>query len=102
MDKTYDTRNPKLKDPYEILGIPKSASQEEIKAAWRREGMASHSDRGKITGASGDERFMEVNWAYEVLNDPEIRKAFDRYGLKEEPKYSSYPPSFFQYRGGFF
>lgn len=62
-------------DYYEILGIGKDASADEIKKAFRRAAVEHHPDRG------GDEaKFKEINEAYEVLKDPEKRKRYDQFG----------------------
>ncbi|WP_027119413.1 molecular chaperone DnaJ [[Mycoplasma] testudinis] len=66
------------RDYYEILGITKSADQSEIKRAFRKMAMKYHPDRNKEPDA--EERFKEINEAYEVLNDEEKRKVYDRYG----------------------
>jgi molecular chaperone DnaJ len=65
-------------DYYDILGVPRSASQEEIKRAFRRLAMQYHPDRNREDGAEG--RFKGINEAYEVLSDPERRAAYDRFG----------------------
>ena len=66
------------RDFYEVLGINRSASQEDIKKAFRRLAMQYHPDRNKEPGA--EERFKEISQAYEVLSDPEKRAAYDRFG----------------------
>jgi molecular chaperone DnaJ len=66
------------RDYYDILGIDRSASQEEIKKAFRKLAMQYHPDRNKEDGAEA--RFKEVGEAYEVLSDPEKRSAYDRFG----------------------
>lgn len=63
------------KDYYKILGVPKNASQEEIKKAYYELAHKYHPDKG------GDpEKFKEINEAYRVLADPEKRKQYDQYG----------------------
>jgi molecular chaperone DnaJ len=61
--------------PYDTLGVPKTASAEEIKKAYRKLAREHHPDQG------GDEsRFKEIQGAYDLLSDPEKRKAYDAYG----------------------
>lgn len=66
------------RDYYEILGLPRDASAEDVKKAYRRLALEYHPDRNKSTGAA--DRFKEVNEAYQTLNDPERRAAYDRFG----------------------
>ncbi|HEY1646039.1 MAG TPA: DnaJ domain-containing protein, partial [Candidatus Saccharimonadales bacterium] len=63
------------RDYYEILGISKTASADEIKSAFRKAAVEHHPDRG------GDEtKFKELNEAYEVLKDPDKRRRYDQFG----------------------
>ncbi len=66
------------KDYYKILGVDRNASQEEIQKAYRKLARQYHPDANSSPGA--DERFKEINEAYEVLRDPEKRKKYDALG----------------------
>jgi molecular chaperone DnaJ len=66
------------RDYYEILGVARSASEEDIKKAFRRLARQYHPDVNKEKGA--EERFKEINEAYEVLGDAQKRQAYDRFG----------------------
>jgi DnaJ-class molecular chaperone len=62
-------------DPYAILGVPRSATDEDIRRAFRKLAKELHPD---INRSGTDERFKKVSSAYEILGDPEKRSAFDR------------------------
>jgi molecular chaperone DnaJ len=66
-------------DLYETLGVSRSASQDEIKKAYRKLARRHHPDANP-GDASAEERFKEVQHAYDVLSDPDKRKQYDRFG----------------------
>ncbi len=66
------------RDYYDILGVARTATQEEIKKAYRKLARQYHPDVNKDSGA--ESRFKEINEAYEVLSDSQKRSAYDRFG----------------------
>lgn len=78
------------RDYYEVLGVPSTASSEEIKKAFRRLAMKYHPDRNKEPGA--EDRFKEIGEAYEVLANAEKRGAYDRYGHAGLQEFDSSQP----------
>src|SRR3990167_4761251 len=67
------------RDYYDILGVSKNASDEEIKKAYRRLAMKHHPDRNPGDKQS-EENFKEAKTAYEILSDPKKRSAYDQFG----------------------
>jgi molecular chaperone DnaJ len=68
-----------FKDYYQVLGVSRDADEKEIKAAYRKLARKHHPDVNPGDKAA-EEKFKEINEAYQVLSDPEKRAAYDRYG----------------------
>src|SRR5690625_6168142 len=67
------------RDLYEVLGLAKNASKDDIRKAYRRLAMKYHPDRNPDS-KEAEEKFKEVKEAYEILYDDEKREAYDRFG----------------------
>ena len=81
----------KYKDYYEVLGVPRTASAEEIKRAFRKLARQYHPDVAK-TKKGAEEKFKEINEAYEVLSDPAKRKQYDELGANWKQGAEFRPP----------
>jgi molecular chaperone DnaJ len=68
------------RDYYEILGVSRTASVEEIKTSYRRCALKYHPDRNPENKAEAEIRFRESTEAYSVLSDPQKRQVYDNYG----------------------
>lgn len=82
---------------YDILGVDKTASQADIKKAYRKLAKKYHPDVNKSKDA--EEKFKKINEAYETLSDEEKRKNYDAYGSAEGPSYNSYSSAGFEDMG---
>ncbi|KAF2956170.1 molecular chaperone DnaJ [Marinitoga sp. 38H-ov] len=86
------------KDYYKILGVSKDASPEEIKKAYRQLVKKWHPDRHQENKKEAEEKFKEIQEAYEVLSDPQKKSLYDRFGFVPE---NGMPPPNQGGRGGF-
>lgn len=84
----------KFEDYYQVLGVSKTASADEIKRAYRKLAQQWHPDRNKDKGAA--ERFSKIGEAYEVLGDPEKRKKYDQFGAGYQAGQEFRPPPGFE------
>ncbi len=80
-----------MRDPYEVLGISRSADEADVKKAYRKLAKTWHPDRNAEDPRAKD-RFSELSSAYEILGDPEKRKRFDRGEIDAEgkPRYAGF------------
>ena len=72
------------RDYYEVLGVPKDASESDIKKAYRKAAMKYHPDKfansSEAEKKDAEEKFKEINEAYEILSDAQKKAAYDQYG----------------------
>ena len=88
------------KDPYTVLGVPRSATQDQIKKAYRDLARKHHPDMNQGDKAS-EEKFKEIQLAYETLSDPEKKKNYDMFGTSGFGGQRTGGGSYRQYSRGF-
>eukprot|EP00249_Psilotum_nudum_P015847 c25551_g1_i1 orf=1-279(-) len=71
----------KRRDPYEILGVPRDASEQQINTAYRNEALKFHPDKN-VDVPKAVEMFRDVAYAYSILSDPEKRQQYDVAGFE--------------------
>src|SRR5690348_2980919 len=81
-----------MRDPYEVLGVPRGASAAAIKSAYRKLAKKHHPDSNK-NDPKAAERFAEINTANEILGDEDKRKQFDRGEIDADgkPRFTGFP-----------
>lgn len=88
-----------FKDYYEILGVARDASKDEIQRAYRKLARKFHPDLNKEAGA--EDKFKEINEAYEVLKDPAKREKYDRIGSGRQQGDNFQPPPGWEHHSDF-
>ncbi len=86
----------KYKDYYEILGVPRNAAEKEIKSAFRKLARKFHPDTNR-GNKDAEEKFKEINEAYEVLSDPDKKRRYDTLGSSFNPGSDFTPPPGFDF-----
>lgn len=82
------------RDYYEVLGVSREASEQELKSAYRRLALQHHPDRNLSNKHEAEEKFKELSEAYGVLADPDKRAAYDRFGHAGVSSSGGYAPDF--------
>src|SRR5258705_3628430 len=91
-----------MRDPYEVLGVPRGASAAAIKSAYRKLAKKHHPDNNK-NDPKAAARFSEINSANEIIGDEDKRKQFDRGEIDADgkPRFQGFPGGDPRGRGGF-
>lgn len=88
-------------DYYAILGLPRTASAEEIKKAYRKLSKESHPDKHKAGDKAAEDKYKQINRAYEVLSDSKKKQMYDQFGSEEGPQFGGRGAPFGQRSSGF-
>ena len=87
-----------MKDPYEVLGVPKTASEAEIKKAFRSLAKKHHPDK-HAGDAAAQKKFQEISGAYDILGDKEKRAQFDAGAIGPDGNPRGFDPRAGGFRG---
>lgn len=88
-----------MSDYYKILKVPKTASVDEIKKAYRKLALKWHPDKNPENTSEANKKFREISEAYEVLSDPNKRKMYDRHGKDFNKTSAGHNEEFFDFSG---
>lgn len=89
------------RDYYEVLGVNKNSSEDEIRRAFRRLAKKYHPDANPDNKKEAEEKFKEVNEAYEVLSDPQKKQMYDQFGFDGPQAYGGQGGGYYSYGQGF-
>ena len=89
------------RDYYEVLGVSKTATEEELKKAYRKLAKQYHPDANPDNKEEAEKKFKEVNEAYETLSDPQKRKMYDQFGPDGPQGFGGGQNGYYSYTGGF-
>ncbi len=87
-------------DYYDVLGVSKGASPDEIKKAYRKQALEWHPDKHKDGKEAAERRFKEINEAYQILSDPQKKAAYDQFGHSAFAPGGGFGPSAGSGQGG--
>lgn len=90
------------RDYYEVLGVSKTATDEEIKSAYRKKAKQHHPDANPDNKEAAEEKFKEATEAYEVLSSPEKRQAYDQFGHAGAQGFNGGQGGYYSYGGSGF
>ena len=89
------------RDYYEVLGVNKNATDEELKKAFRKLAKKYHPDANPDNKEEAEKKFKEVNEAYEVLSDSQKRQMYDRFGFDGPQGFGGQGGGYYSYGSGF-